>query len=174
MTYRSHSQQSPELDVEAESEIVAEESMRLCSFVNKQTSLPTLLLQDETSQPAYSLNTNNLDYSVLVELRRLHQTRHAAEGIRTRDVAVVNTPEESIRRKLIRELNALLRQEENRAQGTGQDRTLRWLAPVQGETDSIPENRVEPVPAGNSANAAVVAQLRMKKVVPFCSHHAPC
>lgn len=145
--------------------------MRLSSFVDKRTSLPALCLQDETSQPSSSLGAGNLNFSILVELRRLHQTRYAAEGVRTRDAAVVDTPEQSIRHKLIRELNALLRQEENRAQGTGQDRALRWLTPAQGETDSIPENQVEPVPVGNSANAIIVAQLRVKKVLPFRSCH---
>lgn len=79
-----------------------------------------------------------------------------------------------MRRKLIRELNALLRQEESRAQGTGQDRTLHWLAPAQGGTDPIPENPVEPVLSGNSANAAAVAQLSVKKVAHFCPHCILC
>ena len=136
--------------------------MRLSSFTNKRTSLPALL-NDRTSQPP-NPSTSNFNFSILVELRRLHQTRYAAEGVRTRDVAGTNGPEESVRRRLIRELNALLRQEGSRATGTGQDRKLRWCAPAQDGTGLTPESPSVPAPTGNSANAAVVAQLRANKV----------
>ena len=121
------------------------------------------LLTKETSRPL-SLSTGGLDFSTLVELRRLHQTRYAAEGVRTRD-AVVSNRHESVRCKLIRELNALLRQEGNRAVGTGQDRKLRWHAPDQeGSIPTLAESLSVPATAGNSANAAVVARLKTNKV----------
>jgi hypothetical protein len=156
------SQQLPELDPEAETEAMAKEFMRLSSFVKKRVSLPALVLKDNV--PQSSLNTSNLELSMLVGLRRLHQTQYAAEGVRTRDVAEADGPEESLRHKLTRELNALLRKEESRATGTGQNRKLRWLEPVQGGTGSAPEGDFISAPAGNSANAAVVAQLRAQKV----------
>lgn len=139
--------------------------MRLSSLVNKHSSLPAILLKDEASRSS-SPSTSNLDFSILVELRRSHQTRYAAEGVRTRDAPGANIPEESVRRRLIRELNALLRQEGSRAIGTGQDRKLRWLTVAQEGTGPTPESSSAPAPTGNSANAAVVAQLRTKKV-PF-------
>ena len=73
------------------------------------------------------MGAGNCDFSILVELRRSHQTetRHAAEGVRTRDSAVTNRPNESFRCKLIQEVGAVLRQEQIRALGTGQDRKLR-------------------------------------------------
>ena len=157
------SQQLPELDSEAEAEATAEEFMRLSSFINRRISLPALVLSEETSQPS-SLNTSNLDFSILVELRRTHQTRYAAEGVRTRDAIEADRPEESVRHKLMRELNALLRQEGSCAPGTGQDRKLRWLEPTQRGTGSTPESQPILVPTGNSANAAVVTQSRVKKV----------
>jgi len=139
--------------------------MRLSSLANKQPSLFSLVI-NEASQPP-SLSTGNLDFSTLVELRRLHQTRYAAEGVRTRDAVGSNRPEESVRCRLIRELNTLLRQEGNRATGTGQDRKLRWHAPNQEGPVSTPaENTPTPASTGNSANAAVAAQSRTKKV-PF-------
>lgn len=137
--------------------------MRLSSLVNKRTSLPALLLKDEDARPP-SLSTGHLDFSILVERRRLHQTRHAAEGVRTRDATEAGGHEESVRLRLMRELNALLRQEESRAPGTGQDRKLRWLAPAQGGVGSTPESRSAPAPTGNSANAEVVSQLKTNKV----------
>ena len=87
------------------------------------------LLNHSTPEP-HSFRTvgaGNCDFSILVELRRSHQTetRHAAEGVRTRDSAVTNRPNESFRCKLIQEVGAVLRQEQIRALGTGQDRKLR-------------------------------------------------
>ena len=68
-----------------------------------------------------------------VELRCLHQTQHAAEGVRTRDASGINVPEECAQRKSTGEFSALLRQE---------DRKLRWLAPVQAGVDLIPGGRL--------------------------------
>ena len=131
------------------------------------------LLTDKTS-PLPSLSTGSLDFSTLVELRRLHQTRYAAEGVRTRDAAVSNRPDESVRCKLIRELNALLRQEGNRTVGTSQDRKLRWHAPDQeGSIPTLAESLSAPAAAGNLANAAVVAQLRTKKVSFWLANMLP-
>lgn len=159
------SQQLPELDPEAETEAMAEEFMRLSSLTNKQVSLPALALATQATQPSGL----NIDFSTLVHLRRLHQTRYAAEGVRTRDVVEDKGPEDTVRRRLMRELNALLRQGGNQAAGTGQDRKLRWLEPPQGATGftlgSQPTlSQSTPTPTGNSANAAVVAQSRVKKV----------
>ena len=128
---------------------------------------PTLVIR-----PAYRQNLSpaqsqyrSLDFSTLVELRHLHQTRYAAEGVRTRDAAVS---------KLIRELNALLRQEGNRTVGTGQDRKLRWHAPDQeGSIPTLTECLSAPAAAGNLANAAVVAQSRTKKVSFWLANMLP-
>ena len=145
---------------------MAEEHTRLSLLVNKQISLPALVLGDEASE-TYRFGTAGVgdhNFSTLVELRRSHQTRFAAEGVRTCD-SVTDKPDESIRCKLIRELNSLLRQDQIRAPGTGQDRKLRWQTLPQGETGSDPgHQQPTPVPTGNSANAATVAALRTGKV----------
>ena len=156
------SQQLPELDSDAEAEATAEEFMRLSSLVKKRTSLPALLLHDEAFQPP-NLATSNLNFSILVELRRSHQTRYAAEGVRTRDAS--EQPEETIRRKLIRELNAIIKQQKNRAPGTGQDQKSRWLESNQGD-GSAPDHKGQPAQAtaGNAANAATVGRLRAETV----------
>jgi len=103
---------------------MTEEYARLSLLVNMRVLLPALVLGDEASEPyGFTIaRTRNHDFSTLVELRRLHQTRHAAGGVRTCDSAKINKPDESIRCKLIREVNALLRQDEIRAPGIGQDR----------------------------------------------------
>lgn len=146
---------------------MAEDHARLSLLINKQISLPMLVLGDEASE-RYDLRTvgaGNHDFSALVELRRLHQTRHAAEGVRTRDSAETNRPNESVRRKLIREMNAVLRQDQARAPGTGQGRKLRWQTTTEGKTSSDPGNQPPlPPPTGNSANAVTVMALRARKV----------
>ena len=57
--------------------------------------------------------------------------------------------------------------------GTGQDRKLRWHALDQeGSIPTPAESLSAPAAAGNSANAAVVAQSRTKKV-PFWLANIP-
>ena len=63
-----------------------------------------------------------------VELQCLHQTRHAAEGGQTRNASGIDAPQERARRQLMRELSALLRQEDGK---------LRWLAPVQAGISAL-------------------------------------
>ena len=110
---------------------MAEEHARLSLLVGGRISLPALVLEDEASEP-YSLKAlgaGSYDFSVFVEIRRSHQTRHAAKGVHTRDSSEADRPNESVRCKLIREINALLRQDQIRAPGTGQDRKSRWQTP---------------------------------------------
>lgn len=155
---------------------MAEEHAWLSLLVNKRILLPALVLEDEPSE-RYDLRTveaGNYDFSVLVGLRRLHQTRHVAEGVRTRDSAEANQPEESVRCKLIREMNTILRQDKIRAPGTGQDRKLRWQTPAQGKPGTNPGyQQAAPAPAGNSANAVTIAGLRTQKVLFGCSYFCP-
>ena len=154
---------------------MAEEHARLSSLVNKQASLPALVLEDEPFEQ-YDLRTveaGNHDFSVLVGLRRSHQTRHTAEGVRTRDSAEANRPDESVRCKLIRKMNAILRQDQIRAPGTGQDCKLRWQTPARGEPSTNPGyQQAVPAPAGNSVNAAIVTGLKTQKVLFTCSYLA--
>jgi hypothetical protein len=152
------------------------EHARLSLLINKQIRLPALVLEDEASEPydLRTVGTGDHDFSVLVDLRRSHQTRHAAEGVRTRDSTETNRPNESVRCKLIREMNALLRQDQVRAPGTGQDRKLRWEAPTQEATGADPGHQQPvPVPTGNSANAATVTASRVRKVFFWLSPFWP-
>jgi hypothetical protein len=163
------------LDEEAEAEATSEDFFRLSSLVNKRVILPALVLEDKASEQYdfRSVGTGSHNFSVLVELRRSHQTRHAAEGVRTRDSAEINRPNESVRCKLIREMNAVLRQDQVLALGTGQDRKLRWQAPAQGGTSSQPGRQKSALAlSGNSANAATAATLRVAKVLSGCLHYS--
>lgn len=146
---------------------MVEEYTRLSLLIDKRISLPALVLEDEPSE-RYNIRfvgAGNHNFSVLVELRRSNQTRHAAEGVRTHDSAETNRSNESVRCKLIRGMNAILRENQICAPGTGQDRKLRWQTTAQGETSSgLGHQQSGPVPTGNSANAATVAALRARKV----------
>lgn len=115
------------------------------------------------------MGTGNHDFLTLVDLRRSHQTRHAAKGVRTCDSAKINRPNESVRCKSIREMNALLRQDEACAPGSGQDCKSRWQTVPQGTTSSNPERQqtVPARPTGNSANAATITAQRTQKVFHF-------
>lgn len=155
---------------------MADEYSRLSLLVNGQILLPALVLEDEASEQSdfRAVGTGSCDFSILVDLRRSHQARHTAEGVRTRDSAETNKPNESVRCKLIREMNAVLRQDQVRAPGTGQDRKLRWQTPAQGGTSSaVGPKQPVPAPVGNSANAAIVAALRASKVFFTHLHFAP-
>ena len=67
-------------------------------------------------------------------------------------------------------MNAVLRQDQIRAAGTGQERKLRWQTPSQGGTGPGPgHQQPAPVPTGNSANAAAAAALRTRKVFSVIS-----
>jgi hypothetical protein len=125
------------LDEDAEAEAIAEDLFRLSSLVNKQIILPTLVLEGEASEQYdfRSVGTGNHDFSVLVELRRSHQTQHAAEGVRTRDSAEINRPNESVRCKLIRELNPVLRQDQVLALGYEWPRPQVALAGTRSRRD---------------------------------------
>ena len=102
------------------------------------------------------LSSNDLDFATLVSLRRQHQTRHAASGIRTQQLE--HSPTEvvpqttRIRRKILQELSQVLRLEEDVAPSSGVERSTRWT----GVAKTLSK--------GNASNAAVVSDIDAKKV----------
>ncbi|KAH9915978.1 uncharacterized protein B0H18DRAFT_1124521 [Fomitopsis serialis] len=105
----------------------------------------------------------NLDASPLVDLRRAHESERAAKGVRTSTYARqgsaardndrdANTEQASTRRAIIREMSAIIReQQDNVGTTSGLNRTTRIQ---QG-----------PAPTGNSANAALAAGQRAAALV---------
>ena len=155
-----------------------EERARLSLLINEQISLPALVLRDEPSEPSGFMPVGtggNHDFSVLVELRCSHQTRHAAEGVCTCDSAKTNRPDESVRCKLIREMDTLLHQDQIRAPGIGQDRKLRWQTLPQGETTSdLGSQQPVPTPTGNLAKRCHCRGATNAEGIPLgCSHSDP-
>ncbi|KAF9034205.1 hypothetical protein BDZ89DRAFT_1111113 [Hymenopellis radicata] len=109
--------------------------------------LPPVRTADDRQKPfgQGAITTRHLDFSQMVAIRREHQTRHAANSTRVRDVPHRNVDDGTtkMRRDIIREYQDILREaEDTKAVGTGSERALRW----KGEPET-----------GNSANAAHVA-----------------
>lgn len=100
-------------------------------------------------------------------MRRLHQTRQAALGVRTRSSTTEDATKQevSIRRQLIRRFHEAMREEEYHAVGTGLERSARTRAPAPGgrggQIDGMDETGLS---AGNSANAAASAATVAKQV----------
>lgn len=93
-------------------------------------------------------------------MRREHQTKQAATGVRTKKVKTDSSPETTMRGKIIRELHEVLKEvQDDVAIGTGADRGRRW---TDNSTPAAPI-----ILPGNAANAALAAATVAKKVSTF-------
>lgn len=112
--------------------------------------LPPIRVPDENSRPLGHGVTRyiDLDFEVLVEMRRKHQTKQAASGVRTKKTKVSG---DTLRGQIIRQFyEALKEAQDERAAGTGMERDARW----RGEAPAT----------GNAANAAAAAATVSRKV----------
>jgi hypothetical protein len=135
-----------------------------------RVQLPALWLPDKISKPLGqgTLDTDSLDLEALVKIQFQHQTRHAALAVRTRSSHSI-TPEgmkrqkeESIRRQLIKEFHAVIKEQQAQGAGTGAKRVVRWRP---GDASTQPESSHNPLATGNAANAALAANQVATKVV---------
>jgi hypothetical protein len=107
----------------------------------------------------------NLDLSTLVSLRRAHETQRAKASIRTKfthqtDGETTSEKEESVRRRIFKGINEVLREDQAQRINTGTNRKTTWTASAPGgrspgETALL---------AGNSANAELAAGQRASTV----------
>ncbi|KAG6905164.1 hypothetical protein DXG01_004460, partial [Tephrocybe rancida] len=143
---------------EEEQELLAQEQQEIEDLI---AVLPALRAPDEPAQPLGrgNIDFDSLDFHALINMRREHQTKYAATGVRTwKDTGNDNEhssdgiPKESIRRKLIREFHEALKEgQDAQAVGTGVERSARWLEGSSTKT------------SGNAANAAAAAETVAKK-----------
>jgi hypothetical protein len=92
-------------------------------------------------------------------MRRKHQTKQAASGVRMRKTKASDDTS-GLRGQIIRQFHEALKEAQNeRAAGTGLERDARW----RGEVPA----------AGNSANAAAAAAKVSKQVSPSLSLLVP-
>ncbi|TFK19085.1 hypothetical protein FA15DRAFT_709304 [Coprinopsis marcescibilis] len=132
----------PEYDVDELDDIFAEDSQYIANSI--ASALPAPQLLDEAPGAA-SVDPLSTDLSQLVSLREAHQTKQAQEGVRTSVRPCLNDESQTEKQKIIRELNAIVRENRETAIGTGAVRALHW-------TSATPT-----APAGNAANAAAVS-----------------
>ncbi|ETW83150.1 hypothetical protein HETIRDRAFT_107270 [Heterobasidion irregulare TC 32-1] len=106
----------------------------------------------------YSL-VDNLNFTTIIDIQRVHQTCRAAQGVRKNAVLEVSSSgsekvaKETLQRQIIREMQGLLLQQEDRGIGSGLERKERWKALASRGLSS-----------GNSANAALAAAQRAEVV----------
>jgi hypothetical protein len=150
----------PRLDLEDE-KLIAEEYVQVRATANY---IHDIILDDQPSKPLGSNSTTfeDLDLDALVEMRRRHETRQAAMGVKTRNNSTA-LPEESKRAKVIQRLHQVLKEtQEDIAIGTGLERKARWKAPAKGGRTA---NDV--AVSGNSANTVVAATAQATKVLVY-------
>lgn len=96
--------------------------------------------------------TQALDIDALVQIRSNHETEQAKKGVRTGRDQFTDAEGKvlSERRRLIREFQVVLKEQQGRAIGTVLERAACW-------TENVPQT-------GNSANAATAAKAVVKKV----------
>lgn len=144
-------------------EILEEESAVVSFFRDLRTEATVprkALLPFERSRE----ELESTDMSVLVSLRRSHETERSRLSGRTRAPTV--SEETSLQLQITREMHARMRKKQDMAVGTGLGRSARWR-----DTDSTGKtlsqsNEIEedPLPSGNTYNAAVVAGNSVKQV----------
>jgi hypothetical protein len=151
-------------------ELIAEEYRHIKEALS--FNVPSVRV-DEVAQPlgygATNPNFNEVDFDVLVDMRRQHQTHHAATGVRTKGAGekpLLDAQKDiSLRRQIIRRFHEVLKEEQDHAPCTGSDRKIHWRAPAPGARDGQVDGETAPtLESGNSANAALSAQAVAKKV----------
>ncbi|KAF7970334.1 hypothetical protein HWV62_24362 [Athelia sp. TMB] len=143
--------QLPEDDADEEQadEVFAEEYQNILSAMPRPGFKIAPLKNDSPSKP-FGLNPihdTNLDLSPLVQLRYDHQTRHAALGVRTTTHTTPTVGSASARQALIREFQAILKEQQEQSVLTGNQRKTLWQGADSGSTRAT----------GNTANAEMAA-----------------
>lgn len=134
------------------------------AHASTQVKLVPVRIPDESSKPfgqGLYTSVDVVDFSPLIQQRRLHQTKFAENCTRTKTSRAAPESEESIRRQLLRKFHEILKEDQARAPGTAVERHVRWNASVN-------------VGAGNAANAAAAASAVATTVRSrFCASYTP-
>ena len=118
----------------------------------------------ETSRPFDHalLYENGLDFSKLVAIRSAHETQRAKKSVRTHSKANgiagngASSKEPSVREKIEREMQRVLKEEQDQRLNTGANRLSTWTHSAPGGRSSSDVASL----AGNSANAELAAGQR--------------
>jgi hypothetical protein len=164
----------PELTDDLRDEAFFEDSVQITNVLSlcgsaAATSLPPVNV-NEPENPFHGADPSNIDLSFLTQLRFSHQTKQAASGIRTskKSSHTSTTPAEkdlTNRQVILQGFAEIIRERGEKGVGTGLERAARWRNPApggrSGEIDGI---SAPTLAAGNSANAAAVADGNAKRV----------
>lgn len=116
----------------------------------------------ETDTTSFLSAITQLDLSELVAVRQAHQTKRAANSVKTRasphDTASVQPPKQTDRQKICAQMTEVIRRA-----GSGLERDARWKSGTAPGTRSPAEVLTL---TGNSANAEVAAKGRVDTVCP--------
>lgn len=114
----------------------------------------------EAGAASFLSTTTQVDLSQLVAVRRAHQTKRAANSVKTRasphDAVSTRSPEPTDRQRLCAQMAEVIRRA-----GSGLERDARWKSGTAPGTRSPAEVLAL---TGNSANAEVVAKERVNTV----------
>jgi hypothetical protein len=137
-------------------------------------SIHAIQLADDPSRPLGhgAMQYGDLDFEMLINMRRQHQTKQAAIGVRTKKFKANSSDTTTIRGKIISELHEMLKEaQDDVAIGTGADRGRRWTdnrVPAPGGRDGLIKGVAAPeISAGNATNAALAAAAAAKRVPLF-------
>lgn len=149
-------------------EVISDECLRVQEAIQRYNQLPEVRTRDTHSKPLGhgAIHATDLDFDVLVEMRRKHQTKQAEKGARKRQ-GTTTSSKGGVRSALVREFHAALREAQHGeiGVGTGVERQTRWTAhATRGDTSILDEPPLPDIPAGNSANAAAAAATVFKQV----------
>jgi hypothetical protein len=163
-----------EVDEEELEVLRADEFAQVQQITKLYNTLPTLKIHDEPTRPLGLGSTQyiDLDFEMLINMRRQHQTKQAATGVRTKKFKPSSKNGTSMRGQIIREFHQALKEaQDKKAVGTGKLRDDRWKegsssrAPAPGGRGGIINGVTAPdLEGGNAVNAAVVAATVAKQV----------
>ncbi|KZT40302.1 hypothetical protein SISSUDRAFT_1127329 [Sistotremastrum suecicum HHB10207 ss-3] len=133
------------------------EAEQIRCFLTRDIELPSILganteYVDSSSRPLSDLDS--IDYSAIIQLRKEHQTRFAAKGVRTQNREPNQSKEgEYLRKELLRKFEDVIRQSNDQGESTGLERQSRYgkSAPGGGAAKD------NPTAHGNVLNAAQAA-----------------
>ncbi len=123
----------------------------------------------QSERKAQSMGSDAMSTTLMVSLRRAHQTRLAATSVRTTSQAENEraASTQSTRRTIITKMQAVLRARENRGVGTGLERAIRTqnkTVGVSGMESNGSGSTNAPALSGNAANAALASSMRGNNV----------
>ena len=170
----AYSSALPQLDDDEMDEAFSEDAGHIAHTLSQcgtsAKSLPTVNV-NEPNNPFDTLDPSNIDLSHLIQMRFLHQTKQATTGVRTTKTRPPGLPSDGLepkakelteRQKILKGFANIIREQGEKGIESGVGRALRWtqrnsVPGQQGETNMI-------MMAGNSANAAAVADATAKRV----------